>query len=64
MQDKILLYKKNGFGLFLFEHDDRVEFVVGYLDDDETRVGEHVETWHSGTYYRDLESALSDIKSR
>lgn len=64
MTEKILLYKKDELGLFLFKDETRVQFVVAYLADEDVPIGTNVEYWHSGTYHYNLEDALEDIKSR
>ena len=64
MTEKILLYKKDELGLFLFKDETRVQFVVAYLEDQDVPIGTNVEYWHSGTYHYNLEDALEDIKSR
>ena len=65
MVKKILLYKREELGLFLFiDENETIQFVVGYLEDASVPVGTNVEYWHSGTYYYNLEDALEDIKSR
>ena len=61
---KILLYKKDELGLFLFKDETRVQFVVAYLENEDVPIGTNVECWYSGTYHYNLEDALEDIKSR
>lgn len=59
---KIILMKKGERGLFLFQNDSsNAEFVVANFDckeDLEKSVGDVVYSWHWGTYFQSLESAI------
>ena len=65
MVKKILLYKREELGLFLFiDENETTQFVVGYLEDVDVPIGTNVKFWNSGTYYYNLEDAFNDIKNR
>ena len=63
---KIVLAVKGEKALYLFkrEHDDftEVEFVVGWTEGNQV-VGDFVDGWASGRYFRTLEEALDYLKT-
>ena len=47
MVKKILLYKREELGLFLFiDENETTQFVVGYLEDADVPVGTNVKFWN------------------
>lgn len=55
---KILLYKKDERGLFMFYKNSSVEFVVAHLLDPNAEVGDQVAGWQWDHYFTSLPDAM------
>lgn len=62
-ESKIVLAVKNDSALYLFQHNNTTEFVVAYTNGS-VKIGDYVEGWTSGHYFRSLEDAAAYLKTR
>lgn len=60
-ETKIVLTIKKDRALYLFQHDDTTEFVVAYPIGN-PRIGDYVNGWMCGVYFRTLEEAANYYK--
>lgn len=64
MEEKIVLKTVGDTGLYLFIRDNKAEFVVAYNNKDNLKIGDYVESWTSGHYFRKLDDAVEYFNER